>query len=126
MSVKYLSKEWADEFNTRAAAGNTAPFKGKKATLLNVVGDAPDGEVRYVIRFGDDSATITMGDMPGPEITMTQGFDTAVAISKGELDGQRAFMQGKVKISGKMVKMMQLRAALAEVSNVLSSIDTEY
>lgn len=126
MSVKYLSKEWADEFNTRAAAGNTAPFKGKKATLLNVVGDAPDGEVRYVIRFADDSATITLGDLSDPEITMKQDYSTATAINKGEVDGQRAFMQGKVKISGKMVKMMQLRAALAEVSNVLGSIDTEY
>jgi putative sterol carrier protein len=42
------------------------------------------------------------------------------------MDGQKAFMQGKVKISGKMIKMMQLRGALSEVSNVLSTIDTEY
>ena len=125
MAVKYLSKEWADEFNTRAAE-NAAPYKGKKATLLNVVSDAPDGEVHYVIHFGNDSATITIGDQPDAEITMKQAYDTAVAINKGEMDGQRAFMQGKVKISGKMVKMMQLRAALAEMSKVLLSIDTEY
>jgi putative sterol carrier protein len=126
MSVKYLSKEWADEFNTRAAAANTAPYRGKKATLLNVVNDAPDGEVRYVIQFGDDKASITLGDLDSPEVTMTQSYENAVAINKGEVDGQRAFMQGKVKISGKMVKMMQLRGALAEVSKVLATIDTEY
>lgn len=126
MSVKYLSKEWADEFNTRAAAANTAPYRGKNATLLNVVSDAPDGEVRYVIRFSGDSASITLGDLENPDVTMSQNYENASAINKGELDGQRAFMQGKVKISGKMVKMMQLRGALAEVSKVLGTIDTAY
>jgi putative sterol carrier protein len=126
MSVKYLSQEWADEFTARAAAGNTAPYKGKTATLLNVVTGGPAGEVRYIIKFADGAASITMGDVENPEITMTQAYETSAAINKGELDGQRAFMQGKVKIGGKMVKMMSLRAALGEVSNVLSAIDTEY
>ena len=116
MAVKFLSKEWADEFNTRAAAGNTAPYRGKKATILNVVADAPDGE----------GASIIMGDVSDPEVTMSQAYEIGAAINRGELDGQKAFMQGKVKINGKMIKMMQLRGALSEVSTVLSTIDTEY
>jgi putative sterol carrier protein len=126
MAVKYLSEEWADEFNTRAAAGNTAPYRGKKAVILNVVADAPDGEVRYAIKFDGENASIVLGDVPDPEVTMSQGYETGAAINRGEMDGQKAFMQGKVKISGKMIKMMQLRGALSEVSNVLSTIDTEY
>ena len=105
MPVKFLSKEWADEFNTRAAADNAA-FKGKKATLMNVIPDAPGGEVRYVIRFGDDTATITLGDIADPEVTMSQSYETGAAINRGELDGQKAFMQGKVKVQGDMSKLM--------------------
>ena len=125
MSVRFLSKEWAEEFNTRAAADNAA-FRGKKATLMNVIPDAPGGEVRYVIRFADDTATITIGDIADPEVTMSQSYETGAAINKGELDGQKAFMQGKVKLTGKMVKMMQLRGALTQISKVLASIDTDY
>ena len=44
----------------------------------------------------------------------------------GELDGQKAFTQGKVKIGGKMLKMMQLRGPLAHVQTELAGIDTEY
>jgi SCP-2 sterol transfer family len=40
--------------------------------------------------------------------------------------GQKAFMQGKVKISGKMLKMMQLRGPLEKVQAALNTIDTEY
>jgi putative sterol carrier protein len=126
MAVKYLSKEWADEFNTRAAAGNTAPYRGKKAVILNVVADAPDGEVRYAIKFDGENASIVIGEVSDPEVTMSQAYETGAAINRGEMDGQKAFMQGKVKITGKMIKMMQLRGALTEVSNVLSTIDTEY
>jgi putative sterol carrier protein len=47
-------------------------------------------------------------------------------VNKGELDGQKAFMQGKVKISGKMLKMMQLRGPLEKVQIALNTFDTEY
>jgi hypothetical protein len=40
--------------------------------------------------------------------------------------GQKAFTQGKVKIKGKMLKMMQLRGPLAHVQTALAAIDTEY
>ena len=35
-------------------------------------------------------------------------------------------MQGKVKIAGKMLKMMQLRGPLAHIQTALATIDTEY
>ena len=47
-------------------------------------------------------------------------------VNRGELDGQKAFTQGKVKIGGKMLKMMQLRGPLAQVQAALAGIDTEY
>jgi putative sterol carrier protein len=125
MPVKFLSQEWAEEFNTRAAA-DAAAFKGKKATLRNVLPDAPGGEARWAIRFANNTATITIGDVADPEITMTQSYEVGAAINKGELDGQRAFLQGKVKFTGSMVKMVQLGGALTQVSKLLAAIDTEY
>ena len=40
-------------------------------------------------------------------MTISQSYDTSAQVNKGELDGQKAFTQGKVKIKGKMLKMMQ-------------------
>ena len=39
---------------------------------------------------------------------------------------RRAGRGGKVKIGGKMLKMMQLRGPLAQVQTALAGIDTEY
>lgn len=57
---------------------------------------------------------------------ISQSYDTSAQVSKGELDGQKALTQRKVKIRGKMLKMMQLRGPLAYVQAALAAIDTEY
>ena len=59
-------------------------------------------------------------------MTISQSYDTAAKVDRGELDGAKAFTQGKVKIAGKMLKMMQLRGPLAELQKALAVMETEY
>jgi putative sterol carrier protein len=128
MPVKYLSQEWIDAYNTVLAGDDAvqAALKGKNAALQMVISGAPQGEVRYWLRIADASASAGLGDAADAEVTISQSYETSAQVNKGELDGQKAFMQGKVKISGKMLKMMQLRGALEKVQAALNTIDTEY
>ena len=127
MRVRYLSQEWIDAYND-ALAGDAvrAAVKGKSATIQMVVSDAPDGEVHYWLRIEDGGASAGLGDLDGPDVTIRQSYETSAQVNRGELDGQKAFMQGKVKIAGKMLKMMQLRSPLEKVQTALTAIDTEY
>ena len=127
MRVRYLSQEWIDAYND-ALAGDAvrAAVKGKSATIQMVVSDAPDGEVHYWLRIEDGGASAGLGDLDGPDVTIRQSYETSAQVNRGELDGAKAFTQGKVKIGGKMLKMMQLRGPLAQVQAALAGIDTEY
>jgi len=127
MPVRYLSQEWVEAYNA-ALAGDAvrAALKGKSAVLQMVISGAPQGEVRYWLRIADGSASAGLGDNPGADVTISQSYETSSQVNKGELDGQKAFMQGKVKIAGKMLKMMQLRGPLEKVQTALTAIDTEY
>ena len=49
-----------------------------------------------------------LGDLDEAEVTLTQTYDDAKKIQKGELDANAAFMQGRVKVSGNMAKLMAL------------------
>src|SRR6185437_13251929 len=112
MPVKYLSQEWIDAYND-ALAGDAVrgSLKGKNATIQMVISDAPrDGEIRYWLRIEDGGAAAGLGDLDGPDVTIRQTYETSAQVNRGDLDGQKAFTQGKVKIGGKMLKMMQLRA----------------
>jgi hypothetical protein len=128
MPVKYLSPEWIDAYNAAVAADDAVgkALKGKSAVIQMVVADAPVGEVRYWLRIGDGTASASLGDAEDAEVTIRQSYDTSSQVNKGELDGAKAFTQGKVKITGKMMKMMQLRGPLAQVQKALDTIDTEY
>jgi len=127
MRVRYLSQEWIDAYND-ALAGDAvrAAVKGKSATIQMVVSDAPDGEVHYWLRIEDGGASAGLGDLDGPDVTIRQSYETSAQVNRGELDGQKAFTQGKVKIGGKMLKMMQLRGPLTQVQAALAGIDTKY
>ena len=128
MPLKYLSPEWIDAYNATVAADDSvrAAMKGKNAVIQMLIAEAPDGEIHYWLRIGDGSVSAALGDADNAEVTITQSYDTAAKVNSGELDGQKAFTQGKVKIKGKMMKMMQLRGPLAELQKALDTIETEY
>ena len=128
MPVKYLSPEWIDAYNAAVAGDDSVrtAMKGKNAVIQMVISDAPAGEIHYWMRIGDGTVSAGLGDADNAEVTIRQSYDTAAKVDSGELDGQKAFTQGKVKISGKMLKMMQLRGPLAEVQKALATVDTEY
>jgi putative sterol carrier protein len=128
MAVKYLSPEWIDAYNATVAADDSvrAAMKGKNAVIQMLIAEAPDGEIHYWLRIGDGSVSAALGDADNAEVTISQSYDTAAKVNSGELDGQKAFTQGKVKIKGKMMKMMQLRGPLAELQRALDTIETEY
>src|ERR1700687_4726799 len=128
MPVKYLSPEWIDTYNAALAGDDTvrAALKGKSASIQMVISDSPQGELHYWLRIADGGASAGLGDLDDAEVTISQSYDTSAQVNKGELDGQKAFTQGKVKIKGKMLKMMQVRGPLAHVQTALAAIDTEY
>ena len=74
-----------------------------------VVTGGPDGDIEYfwVLENGKISES-RLGRLDDAEVTLTTAHDDAMKIQKGELDANAAFMQGKVKVTGNMAKVMSL------------------
>ena len=47
----------------------------------DVDSDGPEGEVNYYLSASGGSASMAIGDLEGPDVTVKQSYDTASAIS---------------------------------------------
>lgn len=127
--VKFLSQEWLDL--QREAGGTLPAFAGATVRLQYKVTKAPGGDVSFFTVL--DSGRIQeggLGDDPKAELLVTVGYDDFVQTTKGELDPNAAFMQGRLKAAGhtgtliavlQQARTPEFRAMAAKVSE-----QTEY
>ena len=113
-----------------AALNADAAFSGAMANVVfglqfNVSG-APEGDVPYYLQIVDGAATMALGELDGADASVSSDYDTAAAISKGELNVQMAFMTGKIKVGGNMAKIMMNQSLIGEFARVQSSLDLDY
>jgi len=128
MGVKFLSGEWTqavqDARNASDAFRNAA---GSQTAKVQQVVTTPEGEKRYWFKLEGGKAELGSGDAPDQvDATITQDYDTAVALSKNELTGTAAYMSGKLRVSGDLMKLMQLQGALGQMPAALKDIDIDY
>lgn len=105
--AKFLSSEWIAQGKVLSETQPARP--GATARMQYVVTGAPGGDVSYYWVLEDGKLLeADLGELPDAEVTLTQSYEDAVRIQKGELDANAAFMQGRIKVTGNMAKLMSL------------------
>jgi putative sterol carrier protein len=125
--VQFLSEEWAQEVkNALASNDSVKSAAGSMSARIQQVVTAPDGEKRYWFKLEGGEVDLGMGDIDNPDATITQDYDTAAALSKNELTGTAAYMSGKLRVSGDLMKLMQLQGVLGQLPQALKDLDVDY
>lgn len=128
MAVTFLTDEWARAV-TDALNGHqgfkTAMGSAELAIQFNTSA-APQGDVAYYLTTTGGTADLSMGEVSDPDVTIVQSYETASAISQGNLNTQTAFMTGKIKVSGNLAKLMMHQKAIGEWGDAVRSLDVEY
>ena len=107
----YLSAEW---FAAGLAVGGELPERpGVSGVVQHVVAGGPDGEVRYVTRVVDGRVVEHgLGSVDEPEATLAIPHAEGLAIAEGRLDANAAFMQGRIKTTGRTGPLLALLSVL--------------
>jgi putative sterol carrier protein len=128
VGVKFLSDEWARAVED--ALNNNESFKksaGSQTAKVQQVVTGPDGEKKYWFKMEGGNVQLGTGEIgESADATITQDYETAVALAKNELTGTAAYMSGKLKVSGDLMKLMQLQGTLAQLPQALKDLDVEY
>jgi putative sterol carrier protein len=127
VAVKFLSPEWAEAL--KSALNSSEEFRaaaaGQEAKLQQVI-TSGDGETRYWIQIQDGAIDLGVGELEAPDATITQSYETAVALATSQLSAVTAFMTGRIKIAGNMGLLLGLQGALGQLPAAMATIDVEY
>jgi putative sterol carrier protein len=105
--AKYLTQEWLDLY--KDLAQEFPERAGATAVMQYVITGTPDGDVMYVQRIENGKMSESqLGDSEDAEFTLTLSYDDAKKIQRNELDANAAFMQGRLKVTGNLGKLMAL------------------
>jgi putative sterol carrier protein len=129
MAVKFQSDEYFKQVNEALNANEavTKAAKGLNVAIQVITSDMPGvGTRRTYLKISDGVPAAGVGDVPSPDATITQTYQTAVALDKGELNPQSAFMEGKMKIKGNLMKMLTLQRFLETLGPAAKHIEREY
>ncbi|MEX0991609.1 MAG: SCP2 sterol-binding domain-containing protein [Actinomycetota bacterium] len=125
--MKFLSEEWANTLKDLANASEEFKRVAAKTStkIQQVVTDAPGGDIHYWITVEAGVIDVGVGEIADAALTISEDYDTAVALAKGELSGVAAYMGGKVQISN-IMKAMSLQTPLTALAPIVRAVECEY
>ena len=117
MPSPFLSEQWMTE-----AKAIRAKYEGKTGKVTasvrvnQVITDVPfgDGTINSFIDTSSGDMVMDLGSLDSPDVTVTTDYATAkkLFVDQDAAAAMQAFMGGKVKVQGDMMKMMALQTAM--------------
>ncbi|MEQ1703004.1 MAG: SCP2 sterol-binding domain-containing protein [Ilumatobacteraceae bacterium] len=129
MSHPFLSDEWMAA--AKAIREKYADQAAKVTTSIRmnqVITDVPfgDGTVNLFMDTSSGDVVMEAGSLETPDLTMTTDWDTArkIFVEQDQAAGMQAFMSGKIKVTGDMMKMMAMQTSMPN-DDIAKQIATE-
>ena len=125
--AEFLSEDFMTEATTALndSASFTAAMAGNDLSMQFHVTEAPEGQIDYYLDVAGGSAEMALGTRDGADVSVTNTYETALAVFNGELNTQMAFMSGKLKVAGNIAKLMMNQTLLNEFAATMSEIEVD-
>ena len=119
MPYQFLSPEWMEA--VKGVREKYAAEASKMATSIRmnqVITDVPfgEGDVKLYLDTSSGSLVMEAGELDTPDLTLTTDYDTAkkIFVDQDQAAGMQAFMAGKIKVQGDMMKMMAMQTGMPQ------------
>jgi putative sterol carrier protein len=119
MSYPFLSAEWMDAAKAiREKYADQASAITISVRMNQVITDVPfgDGDVKLYLDTSSGTLEMETGELETPDLTLTTDYDTAkkIFVDQDQAAGMQAFMAGKIKVQGDMMKMMAMQTGMPQ------------
>ena len=119
MTFQFLSDEWmAAAKAIREKYADQTPKATVSIRMNQVVTDVPfgDGTVKSFLDTSTGDIVMDLGELEPADLTVTTDYATAraVFVEQDQAAGMQAFMAGKIKVQGDMMKMMAMQTGMPQ------------
>jgi putative sterol carrier protein len=132
MPYPFLSSEWmsaAKEIREKYADQATKVTTSIK--MNQVITDVPEevdssGTIRTYLDTSSGDVVMEVGELDAADLTLTTDYETArkIFVEQDQAAGMQAFMSGKIKVQGDMMKMMAMQTSMPQ-DDIAKTIATE-
>ncbi len=117
MPNPFLSDAWMTEAKAIRAKYEGQTGKVSQSIRVNqMITDVPfgDGTISSFIDTSSGDVVMDIGSLDAPDVTVTTDYATAkkLFVDQDAAAAMQAFMGGKIKVQGDMMKMMALQTAM--------------
>ena len=115
----FLSSSWLDELTALTGGDEVGP----DATVVqHVVTGGPGGDVAFVLEVEAAHVRARPGRDDRAVVTLTESWETAVCLHRGELTARQAFMGGLIRVRGDVRQMVEAAAGLAALGPAMTTL----
>ena len=119
MPFPFLSAEWMDAAKAiRDKYADQATPIAISVRMNQIITDSPFGEGDIRLYLDTSSGTLEMepGELETPDLTLTTDYETAktIFVDQDQAAGMQAFLAGKIKVQGDMMKMMAMQTSMPQ------------
>lgn len=124
MSHPFLSEEWMHAARAiRAKYAHLATRVEVSLRINQVITHVPFGEgtVRAYMDTTSGDVDMELGALENPDATVTTDYETArkIFVEQDQAASMQAFMSGKIKVEGDMMKIMAMQTSLPQDDTAL-------
>jgi hypothetical protein len=121
----FLSDEWIAALAEACGEPEPGGEDARRLVVEPVVDGVPGrGEVRYRVSF--DAIACSVGrpgaDATPADVRIETDYSTAVALARGEMNAQAALADGRLRVSGDVVRLAAHAPALAKLDDLFATV----
>lgn len=126
---QFLTPEWVAAAKAiREEFEGESPAPAHSVRMNQIITEVPfgDTDVKAFMDTSDGALNLDLGELENPDLTVTVDYETAKAIivDGNPQAGMQAFMAGKIKVQGDMMKMMAMQTSMPN-DDIAKQIATE-